>query len=837
MKRFSEKSNVLFLNNVDGKTGKEWDVVLIEAGWSLNEKFYSRELLEKSVGLFEGVKCCAFLEGDDFHHRDERDAQRRPSGSAKNTVGWFENVKFGEFDKPDGSKGVGILARFKILEGQDWLSKGMRDAFGSGKTDLLGFSIDAHGELHHGFQDGKEGGIVESITQVDSTDVVTDPAAGGKFIRIAASQDNKDKKGFSMKKIKDFAEKHGIKQKDGESDDDFTSRVLESKLIEAENTLGNMLRKAMEAKGLSTADLGKAAGIDAGTVAQILSGSIKRPPDARLKGFARVTGLSFEQLLNAIPSDMRESIDGAYISELETELVMKTEKDIKEAQDKLAEDQKKFQEEQKASRIKESQLLVKEALIGSDLPEQAQKKITEKFDGQEEVTKEHIEEAIKEEKAYIASFKESTGDIENLGDAHDDDDDALKKAKVGKGLQEKFAKAWDGFYEMEDVDGVPKFSSLNEAWRAYNQNNHKAHGSREMVAHHIFESMARAFPGKIVYDFGDPYERHERKLKENWGKITSETLREASTTSDFSVGFGQAMFRRLQKEYSQDPRNDWRKVVSSIENLQDATNTFSVVRTGETKELPIVAENGDYQELHPTRAEEVEVITPEKRGGLEIVSWETVLADRIGIIRKIPRNLARASNLTIHKSVWNEIESNPTMQDSKTLFHADHNNIISGDPVISYANAVVGITALRNQTALESLEKLGLMPKFLMTAVEQEAVAEEIIESLAKATSAEDATVKNVLKSKFAMEALGTIGLGVTAGTTKFWYIAASPKDADTIAVGFLGGRDRPDIFVQGIDTPNSGSMFDADKITYKVRLVHGARVVDHRWIQRSANT
>ena len=124
----------------------------------------------------------------------------------------------------------------------------------------------------------------------------------------------------------------------------------------------------------------------------------------------------------------------------------------------------------------------------------------------------------------------------------------------------------------------------------------------------------------------------------------------------------------------------------------------------------------------------------------------------------------------------------------------------------------------------------------LMTAVENEATADEIINSTSKATSAEDATVRNALKAKFKMEALGSIGLGRTGTTNTHWYVAARPKDTDTIAVGFLGGRDRPDIFVQGIDTPNSGSMFDADKITYKIRLVCAAKVVDFRWIQRSAN-
>jgi len=831
MNQFLEKSNVLLLNDVSGKTGKEWDVVLIESGLSLNNRFYSNQVLESALSLFEGVKCCAFLEGDELNHRDQGNAQRNPSGPSKNVVGWFENVRFEEFQKPDGSKAHGIIAKFHILPSHQWLMEDLKHSFSHGKADLLGFSIDAHGESRGGMVDGKEALIVEKITQVESTDVVSSPAAGGQVLRIAASQE-KGKSG--MKNIRKFAEKQGLKQEEDESDEAFAKRVLEaleSKTPkEDENPLGNFIRQISEEKGISTNVIAESAHLEKGQLALIMSGKIKRPPDERLKKMAKALGVSFEELKNKIPESVKE-VDGAFITDQETELAMKTAEQIKEAEKKLA-------EAQKASNIKMGELLVKEALIECDLPKQAKEKITKLFEDKEDVTKEGVDEAIKEEKTYIASFKEKgTGQVTNLGDAHNDNDDEASRIKVNDSQREKFDKAWDGMYAMEDIDGVPKFSSLNEAWRAYNENNRNAHGGQEEVSHNIFESIARAFPRKISYDFGDPYKKHERRLKESWVRESTECLREATTTSDFSVGFGQAMFRRLQIEYTQDPRNDWRKIISSIENLKDATNTFSIVRLGETKELPIVSEKGTYQELNPTRAEEVEVITPEKRGGLEIVTWEDVLADRIGIIRRIPKNLARASNITVHKKVWDEIESNPTMQDGNPLFDAAHNNIISGNPALSYANAVVGVTALRNQLAFESNEKLGLMPKWLITAVEQEASAEEIIASLAKATSAEDSTLKNVLKSKFGMEALGTIGLGRTAGTTLFWYIAAAGRDAETIAVGFLGGRDRPDIFVQGIDTPTSGSMFDADKITYKIRLVCGAKVVDHRWIQRSANT
>ena len=65
--------------------------------------------------------------------------------------------------------------------------------------------------------------------------------------------------------------------------------------------------------------------------------------------------------------------------------------------------------------------------------------------------------------------------------------------------------------------------------------------------------------------------------------------------------------------------------------------------------------------------------------------------------------------------------------------------------------------------------------------------------------------------------------------------VVIRPQDAETIVVGFLNGRDAPDIFVQSpIDTPTSGASFDADVLTFKTRLVVGAKVADHRWITGS---
>lgn len=63
----------------------------------------------------------------------------------------------------------------------------------------------------------------------------------------------------------------------------------------------------LETSELSRADIisrmGAAAGIDSGTVNAILNGSINCPPERRLRGFARVLGISLDRLQRAARAD------------------------------------------------------------------------------------------------------------------------------------------------------------------------------------------------------------------------------------------------------------------------------------------------------------------------------------------------------------------------------------------------------------------------------------------------------------------------------------------------------------------------------------------------------
>jgi len=82
----------------------------------------------------------------------------------------------------------------------------------------------------------------------------------------------------------------------------------------AETELSRLLNGLIDSDKGDRADvirrMAKEAGIDAGTVEQILNGRIARPPEKRLAGFARVLGVSLARLKNALPKrEFSESTD------------------------------------------------------------------------------------------------------------------------------------------------------------------------------------------------------------------------------------------------------------------------------------------------------------------------------------------------------------------------------------------------------------------------------------------------------------------------------------------------------------------------------------------------
>jgi hypothetical protein len=294
-------------------------------------------------------------------------------------------------------------------------------------------------------------------------------------------------------------------------------------------------------------------------------------------------------------------------------------------------------------------------------------------------------------------------------------------------------------------------------------------------------------------------------------------LSEALVTSDFASIFKNALNKSMVMEYRFSAYNDnWRKLVSEIVPRQDfKINT--VTRMGGYANLPVVNENDAYTAADSPADEEI-TYNIRKRGYIETITREMIVNDDLGAIRKIPIRMGQAAARTIYEFVFNLIISNPTMDyDGAALFHASHggNLLTSALDAASLANAR---SIMRNQTELDSGKKIGIKPKYLLVPSELDKTAYELT------TAAYG--LNNPVPAFHQTWQIEPVTIAHVSDADN-WYLTADPMEYPTIEIGFLHGKEEPELFVS--DLPTQGSYFTNDQIKFKIRHEYDGDILDHR--------
>lgn len=274
---------------------------------------------------------------------------------------------------------------------------------------------------------------------------------------------------------------------------------------------------------------------------------------------------------------------------------------------------------------------------------------------------------------------------------------------------------------------------------------------------------------------------------------------------------GDSVTRRMLAEYRAAVDFDgWRQLVNVV-----PVNDFRMqhrTRWGGYGDLPTVAEGADYQPLTSPSDEEA-TYKAGKKGGTEDITLEMIKNDDVGLIRRIPTKLSRAAKRTLAKFVFDFLRSNAVIYDTKALFHVDHANLFTA--ALSKAELAVHRLAMLKQTELTSDDRIGIAPTRLVVPADlQEAAVDLFKLSTNNEKTFIQSLTMNIIPVWYWTDA-------------NDWCTAADPADIPGIEMGFLDGREEPELFVQ--DTPNVGSMFAADKLTYKIRHIYGGAVTDFR--------
>jgi len=371
-------------------------------------------------------------------------------------------------------------------------------------------------------------------------------------------------------------------------------------------------------------------------------------------------------------------------------------------------------------------------------------------------------------------------------------------------VEGKYLEANGAFKEAQRTDSFGNFMMAGEDQSQKAQTmlddllNGKVHSLKEAYRHITGDvEMTGQFTSKVA-----------ARLRET----APAQFREAVSASTFPAMFGDSLNKKMINDYNRLTQyQGWRPLVQVVP-LNDFKTQHRVRMGGYGGTLPAVNERANYTALTSPTEEEA-TYAPTKRGVTESISWEAIRNDDVGLIRRLPMKMADVAARTLGMHVFDWLRTNPTIYDTKALFHADHGNL--GSAALSAISLAAARLAMMSQTELGSGVRLGIPPRNLWIPADLEQTAYDLFQ---RNTNLDKTFIQSQLLN------ISTVWYWTDVND---WVVTADQTSIPLIELGFLDGREEPEMFVQ--DMPNTGSMFTNDSITYKLRHVYGSTVLDYR--------
>jgi hypothetical protein len=460
-----------------------------------------------------------------------------------------------------------------------------------------------------------------------------------------------------------------------------------------------------------------------------------------------------------------------------------------------------------------NRLLIENTLTRYNVDDVVRELVSKEFENSDKlITEEAIENSIQKYNSFYDKVRER-----QVKDAY--------PAYVSQDEQDKIINGILAFFEDRPVNGVPPIRSVRKIWQLTT-------GDYEVT--------------------GNLKNCDKRRLSafiEASNRLPNSTLIANSVSlGDWAIAFGNLMYRQLLREYDGEIElQSWRNIARVV-NVNDFRPQVRI-RLGGYTNLPIVQEAQNYPNLSSPTEENIQYAVS-KRGGTEELTWEAIMNDDVGAVRRIPQKLSFAAARTLFEFVMSFIFDNLTIYDGQPLFSNAHpvpgsgnaSNIVTYTAAngVSYKDIIRARVAQRLLPEPNSGKPAGVVPKYVVGSVNFEefmyfATMNQAVPATRGASSENRepfergqggfTTDENVVKT-FGLEYI--VHPFSTNNTQVF--LVADPRRFETIEVGFLGSE-QPEMFIQ--DLPNVGTMFFADKITYKIRHVYGAAVLDFRSFMR----
>ncbi|RLV61066.1 Clp protease ClpP [Parashewanella curva] len=241
------------------------------------------------------------------------------------------------------------------------------------------------------------------------------------------------------------------------------------------------------------------------------------------------------------------------------------------------------------------------------------------------------------------------------------------------------------------------------------------------------------------------------------------------------------------------------------------------VGLGEFSSLPEVPEGAEY--TYGTIGDHGANITLASYGKLFSITRQAIINDDLNMLKDIPMKMGAAAKATIADLVYELLTGNAKWVDGKPLFHADHNNLTSGEH--SVENYGIAAELMETQTGHgEDGRDLNIMPEFLICHPSKKRLATQIIKSSSVKGADANSGIYNPVQD------FATVISEARLKAAKDAYYLSAAQGTDTIEVAYLDGIDTPYIEQQ--------EGFNVDGVSTKVRMDAGVAALDFRGLVKS---
>lgn len=294
-------------------------------------------------------------------------------------------------------------------------------------------------------------------------------------------------------------------------------------------------------------------------------------------------------------------------------------------------------------------------------------------------------------------------------------------------------------------------------------------------------------------------------------------IRAALSTSDFPLILENSLNKaiRLGMETPSLTHRTWCRLTEARDFKPQ-----SRVLLGTAPDLKRVHEGAEYE--YGVLGEDRASLTPGKYGRIVKVTYEALVNDDLGAFLAIGPSLGfsalRAESDILYGLLIESGLDGVVMQDTKRLFHADHNNTVSavtgtGKPLTAAALSAARSKLRRQASPAGTL--LNLAPKYLLVPPERESEAEILVASSTVSTSQAGAQAQPGWMAKL------TVVAEARLANTDTIYLVADGALIDTGEVAALPSS--PELLTE--------DSFNVDARQWKLRHSFACGFLDHRGI------